>query len=88
MFQKADAQGNLIHCEFFDIRRGLLDQAHLGITGEHLAIALIRGQLTAAGKMLRAGDFALVPACLSESQREITSLSTDAEWIEIRVGPA
>jgi mannose-6-phosphate isomerase len=88
MFQKADAQGKLIHCEFFDIRRGLLDQSHLGIPGEHLAIALIRGQLTAAGKMLLAGDFALVPACLSQSQREITNLSPDAEWIEIRVGPA
>ncbi len=87
VFQKADAQGKLIQCEFFDIRRGLLDQSRLGIPGEHLAIALIRGQLTAAGKTLRAGDFALVPACLTLSQREITDLSADADWIEIRMGP-
>jgi mannose-6-phosphate isomerase len=88
MFQKADAQGKLIHCEFFDVRRGLLDQSQLGIEGEHLAISLIRGQLTAAGKTLSAGDFAFVPACLTQRQREIIQLTSDVDWIEIRVGPA
>lgn len=84
-FQKANADGQLIKCEFFDVRRRIPGQTQLARPGEHLVIALIRGQLTAAGKTLHAGDFALVPACLTTFQRQITDLSPDADWIEVRL---
>lgn len=84
-FQKADAEGRLIHCEFFDIRLASVAQATLGRTGEHLAVAMIRGELQAANKMLHVGDFAIVPACLTAAQRQIDFASPDAEWLEIRI---
>jgi mannose-6-phosphate isomerase len=84
-FQKANAAGNLIQCEFFDVRRSSLEQTQLGQPGEHLVIAMIQGRLSAAGKTLQAGDFAIVPACLSHTQRQITDGTPHADWIEIRL---
>jgi mannose-6-phosphate isomerase len=84
-FQKADAHGQFLQCEFFGIKRSLPGQAQLGEQDENLAIALIYGEISVAGKTLRAGDFALVPACLSHAQRQITHRSADACWLEIRL---
>jgi len=85
-FQKADDDGRLIACEFFEIRqRDSADTAVLGQPGEHLALAMISGEITAAGKTLRAGDFAIVPACLDDMARKISSATPDARWLEIGI---
>ncbi|MES2595022.1 MAG: type I phosphomannose isomerase catalytic subunit [Verrucomicrobiota bacterium] len=85
-FQKVDVQGRLVACEFFEIRQGSASSsAHLGAPGEHLVLAMISGEITAAGKTLHAGDFAMVPACLDESAREFTPSTGDARWLEIRI---
>jgi mannose-6-phosphate isomerase len=85
-FQKADEEGRLITCDFFEIRqRQSADTTVLGRAGEHLALAMISGEITAAGKMLRAGDFAIVPACLDEMARTISSATADARWLEVGI---
>ena len=83
--QRPDAEGRLINCEFFTIRRNHADQPVLGRSGVHLALAVVKGQLTAVNHQLRAGDFAIVPACLSQAQRQVSGASADAEWLEIRI---
>ncbi len=86
-FQHADANGNLISSEFFEIRRTHGRQTCFGVPGEHLVIAMINGQLSAANTQLQAGDFAIVPAALSSDQRQLTEFSATAEWLEIRIPP-
>jgi len=86
-FQKADSQGRLIACEFFEIREADSSPVtRLGKAGEHLVVAMIEGQMTAAGKTLRAGEFALVPACLGDDARGIKKAGEgNARWLEIRI---
>lgn len=84
-FQQPDAEGRLITCEFFDVRQSRVHQPALGTAGEHLALAMIKGRLTAASSHLSTGDFAIVPACLSAAQRQLSDVSADAEWLEIRI---
>lgn len=86
-FQKADAQGRLVACEFFEIREASIhDTTALGIEGEHLVVAMIEGTITVAGKTLVAGDFALVPACLNGVKRGIKNAGEgNARWLEIRI---
>lgn len=85
VFQQPDSEGRLIDCEFFQIHQSSQGQSVLGTPGENLTIAVIRGSLHVANTNLRAGDFALVPACLDLDQRRITALSTDVQWLEIRI---
>lgn len=86
-FQKADSEGRLITCEFFEIREvNSSAVTGLGKAGEHLVVAMIQGQMTVAGKTLRAGDFALVPACLDDDVRRIKKAGEgNARWLEIRI---
>ena len=84
-FQQPDAEGRLITCEFFDVRQSRSHQPALGTAGEHLALAMVKGRLTAASSHLSTGDFAIVPACLSAAQRQLSDVSADAEWLEIRI---
>jgi mannose-6-phosphate isomerase len=83
-FQQPDAQGVLIDCEFFKIRHSRPKQVSLGIPGENLAIAMIKGQLSVAGRRLRSGEFAIVPAILNNDQR-LCHNSADVEWVEIQI---
>jgi mannose-6-phosphate isomerase len=86
-FQKADAVGRLVSCEFFEIREVSLDaggSALLGQTGEHLCIAMISGTLSAGAVSLRAGDFAIVPAILSGEAR-LGQAEGHCRWLEIRI---
>ena len=83
-FQQPDAQGVLIDCEFFKIRHSRPKQVSLGIPGENLAIAMIKGQLSVAGRQLRSGEFAIVPAILNNDQR-LCHNSADVEWVEIQI---
>ncbi|MEQ1751343.1 MAG: type I phosphomannose isomerase catalytic subunit [Prosthecobacter sp.] len=83
-FQQPDAQGMLIDCEFFKILHSHPNQVSLGMPGENLAIAMIKGQLNIANRQLRAGDFAIVPANLTNEQRLCQS-SADVEWLEIQI---
>jgi mannose-6-phosphate isomerase len=89
-FQQTDAQGRLVSCEFFEIREGHLaegESTQLGQSGEHLCIALISGNLSAGSRTLHAGDFALVPAILSGSARNLQATAA-AHWLEIRIPKA
>ena len=85
-FQRADETGWLVSCEFFDVWEGRAgDTPALGQPGGHLALAMISGEITAAGKTLRAGDFAIVPACLDDMARKISSSTPEARWLEIGI---
>jgi mannose-6-phosphate isomerase len=86
-FQQTDVDGRLVICEYFEIREGRSkagESTTLGQPGEHLCIALISGSLGAGSRSFGAGDFALVPACLSATEREIQT-SVAAHWLEIRI---
>jgi mannose-6-phosphate isomerase len=86
-FQKADELGRLVACEFFEIREvSTQNSSVLGRQSEHLVVAMIEGSINVAGKKLAAGDFALVPACLSEVKRGIKNAGEgNARWLEIRI---
>jgi mannose-6-phosphate isomerase len=84
-FRNADANGNLVSSEFFEIRRNRARQSVIGEPGEHLVVAMIKGHLSAANTQLQAGDFAIVPAVLNSDQRQLTDFSSTAEWLEIRI---
>lgn len=86
-FQKADSEGRLITCEFFEIREADSSSVtRLGKAGEHLVVAMIHGQITMSGKTVSAGDFALVPACLGDDARGIKNAGDgNARWLEIRI---
>ena len=86
-FQKPDALGRLVSCEFFEIREMSLHagaSAMLGQTGEHLCIAMISGSIGTASGSLRAGDFAIVPAILPDEAR-LGQVSQNSRWLEIRI---
>lgn len=89
-FQKADALGRLVSCEFFEIREMSLEAGRstsLGQAGEHLCIAMISGGLSAGAVCLRAGDFAIVPAILCKEAR-LGQAEGDSRWLEIRIPEA
>lgn len=84
-FQQTDAAGRLIGCEYFDIHLSRAGQSVLGSPGENLMLAVVKGVLHVGNSDLKAGDFAIVPACLDLDQRRITTLSSDVQWLEIRI---
>ena len=84
-FQKPDAAGRLINCEYFDICQSSDGQSVLGSSGENLTLALVRGSMQVCCSDLKAGDFVIVPACLDLDQRRISATSADAQWLEIRI---
>jgi mannose-6-phosphate isomerase len=76
--------GTLVRCEYFDVR--LCDQAKpAGNPGEGLTLAVTSGEIIAGGLALKAGDFALIPACLDASAREVKPAKPGSQWLEIRI---
>ncbi len=82
--QPTAADGTLVSCEFFHVKLGST-ATQLGLSGENLTLALTRGELTLSGETFRAGDFAIIPACMPDTARQITTRSADAQWLEIRI---
>lgn len=83
--QRAQADGTLATCPFFDVRRGDPASRLLGREGEHLTVAVVEGGLSVNGCPLKKGDFALIPAQMTTAERQITGLSADARWLEVRI---
>lgn len=82
--QPVAANGSLVKCEFFDVR--LCDQAGaVGQAGECVTLAVVGGEIRVGGTTLKAGDFALVPACLEKMEREVKPLQESSRWLEIRI---
>lgn len=84
LVQKIGADGTLVKCDYFDVR--LYDRARpAGIPGECVTLAVVNGSIRVGGVSLKAGDFALVPACLNPASREVTPSDANARWLEIRI---
>lgn len=82
--QKIGADGTLVKCDHFDVR--LCDQAGtVGQAGEGVTLAVVSGEISVGGLTLKAGDFALVPACLEARSREVKTANDTSRWLEIRI---
>ncbi|MBL9178852.1 MAG: class I mannose-6-phosphate isomerase [Verrucomicrobiaceae bacterium] len=82
--QRIEADGTLVRCAHFTVR--LCDHSRIaGQPGECVTLAVVGGEISVGGMNLKAGDFALVPACLDEKARELKPLKIDSQWLEIRI---
>jgi mannose-6-phosphate isomerase len=82
--QKIETDGTLVKCDYFDVK--LRDQAGAaGKTGEGVTLAVTSGEVSVGGMILKAGDFALIPACLDEKTREVKPVNAKSRWLEIRI---
>lgn len=82
--QCIEPDGTLVRCEYFDVR--LCDRAKpAGAPGEGVTLAVTSGEVSVGGVTLKAGDFALIPACLETSAREVKPATPDSRWLEIRI---
>lgn len=82
--QQIEADGTLVKCDYFDVK--LCDQpGTAGKTGEGVTLAVTSGEVSVGGTTLKAGDFALIPACLDAKSREVKPTSADSHWLEIRI---
>lgn len=90
--QPATTTGVLVNCPFFEVKKVAYPRSSIvGQAGEHLTVVIIRGSLTVQNCILRAGDFALIPACMEEKDRQILAAEPQTEWLEVRIprgGPA
>lgn len=82
--QRVAADGTLVSCEHFEVKLAS-GQSQIGQKGENLTLAVTRGQIELAGKIFRAGDFAILPAGMPDAARAVQNASADAQWLEIRV---
>lgn len=78
------SDGPLVSCEFFDVFLRSTSTA-IATEGQCSTVAVTRGHLIVGQSRLQTGDFALMPAALSNSQRRITDSSSDAQWLEVVV---
>jgi mannose-6-phosphate isomerase len=81
----------LASCRHFTVRRIIQpahSQAHWGQPGDFSILAVVRGSATIAGESLRAGDFAIVPACLPAELRCVSSADQETEFLETSFGHA
>ncbi|MCB1277652.1 type I phosphomannose isomerase catalytic subunit [Prosthecobacter sp.] len=82
--QQVAADGTLVKCDDFDVRlRDGSNQA--GETGECVTLAAVSGEISVGGETLKAGDFALLPACLDAKSRQVKPASAASRWLEIRI---
>jgi mannose-6-phosphate isomerase len=82
--QQIAADGTLVKCDFFDVR--LCDKAgSAGEAGECVTLAVVSGKISVGGTILKAGDFALIPAAMDAKTRVVTPIDTTSQWLEIRV---
>ncbi len=78
--------GTLVNCEYFEVRH-VPQPTHAGSAGEHLTLALTQGSLRIGDRLLKAGDFALIPAAMDDHARFTQKVSSDAAWLEVRLPP-
>lgn len=82
--QQIAADGTLVQCDYFDVK--LCNQSGAaGKTGEGVTLAVVSGEISVGGTNLKAGDFALIPACLDQASREVQPLDAMSQWLEIRI---
>lgn len=82
--QHMEPDGTLVKCPYFDVRLRHGD-GHLGNAGEGITVAVVHGRIEVGGTTLKAGDFALIPACLDTHEREVKPADADSRWLEIRI---
>ncbi|OYW71182.1 MAG: hypothetical protein B7Z37_28410 [Verrucomicrobia bacterium 12-59-8] len=82
--QEVQSNGTLVNCEYFDVKvcRG---SRQAGVPGESLTIAVVSGEIRVGDTVLKAGDFALVPAAMEAAAREVMPVDAKSQWLEIRV---
>lgn len=82
--QQIAADGTLVSCDHFDVKvcSGV---RQAGTTGEGVTLAVVSGEINVGDVVLKAGDFALVPACLSAAARAVKPATATSQWLEIRV---
>lgn len=83
--QTPEADGTLVACEYFHVRRQSGSAGALGREGEGMIVAVVSGSLTVAGDRLKAGDFALLPAAMAQAVRGQVVGSEGVEWLEVRL---
>lgn len=82
--QTMEPDGTLVRCAYFDVR--LCEHAGpVGKPGEGVTVAVVQGAIHVGGTAMKAGDFALIPACLKEAAREVVPEDGEARWLEIRI---
>lgn len=82
--QHIEADGTLVKCAYFDVR--LRHEAgSLGNAGEGVTVAVVSGAIDVGGVSLKAGDFALIPACLDTHAREVKPADATSRWLEVRI---
>lgn len=82
--QHIEADGTLVKCDYFDVR--LCEHAGaVGSPGEGVTVAVVSGAITVGSTALKAGDFALIPACLDAKAREVEPADLTSRWLEVRI---
>ncbi len=82
--QQTAPDGTLVKCEYFDVK--LRDQVGAaGRSGEGVTLAVVSGEITVGVATLKAGDFALLPACLDAKAREVMPVKSGSQWLEVRI---
>ncbi|MDZ4404644.1 type I phosphomannose isomerase catalytic subunit [Prosthecobacter sp.] len=82
--QQIEADGTLVKCDYFDVR--LRDTAGaVGEAGECVTLAVVSGEISVGRVILKAGDFALLPAGMTLQSREVKPANATSQWLEIRV---
>lgn len=82
--QEIAADGTLVACEYFDVKV-CSSAKQAGAVGEGVTLAVVSGEINVGSTVLKAGDFALVPACLDAAAREVKPADATSQWLEIRV---
>ncbi len=82
--QTMEPDGTLVKCEYFDVR--LCERAGpVGKPGEGVTVAVVQGAINVGGTVMKAGDFAVIPACLNAAAREVVPEDGEVRWLEIRI---
>lgn len=82
--QQTKTDGTLVKCEYFDVKV-MSGSKQAGVPGESLTLAVVSGKINVGGAVLKAGDFALVPASLNAAARHVKPADEKSQWLEIRV---
>ena len=86
--QPTQEDGTLVTCADFHVSRADARTTTLGQAGENLTVAILSGSLSVNGCLLKAGDFAIIPAVMSAAERRLTDVSSATAWLEIRIPPS
>ncbi|HEY1084771.1 MAG TPA: type I phosphomannose isomerase catalytic subunit [Prosthecobacter sp.] len=85
-YQPVDDTGLLVECPFFQVSQRVLatgESTVLGQEGQHLTVAMVAGQMQCGSSLLKAGDFAIVPAAMAAELRKIRGGSAGCSWLEV-----